>query len=1290
MPEKSESNAREVVKATTKSEYIFPDDPRRLREFADQAKENLRTYFSSLSMNEKRDFIEAHFFQIKEPSILLHSILGLSQEVIDHFPTLPQLVLFQADIVELFESFLSEYSPRTLEVKILESILPNLFIGSFSQEEHLIKLISPLSINPVTAWYVETAFSNIDATIKQLQHLEGETKSKIILALATLGLLYGKLDKDNPYAKYYQAVLSPYLPTNTPHILKEYIPSIEKIYLDTPRLQALKGYWHKAFVVKWMASARLGHDEKGSLSISDRQLAARQLPPDGRSTETGAVRQAQAVYAKSDSLEQREGVIQDYVRETRKVEQAELKARKQLQQYTNNLLKAYNPEHVAFLDNKDVPVRQWAFYRQKVGKIFEIFVKNAYQITRKDCTPVLIEQTLATTASLLRNTIETGRENYQLNLQELFGQDFLSISPIEQISLIVFTALTLASSRDKPENAVYLISYKLQQLLSSHHDNDPAEQPPVVKNPEFDPESYTEVIQSARTKLYSFVSEDGVLSADDPEVRAELEERMTLLKGLEKLINGSRLEEFLTNNSGEINAFALILSLSMFGLGSTVYGFITGEDNAAILHSTCSLGLGLFGTGLNSLLTYSRLPRRAGLKELRSKIKDVEILGDNFAEEINNLQQKKKLKESQVKLWITAILLVLFLISFNIRLYADLSSEEDRQETTVFGTGQGLVDTSIVPESVNPESLRSLEHRYEGRLLHLPYYFLEESGEVIGYQSESWLRINGSPYIDNERQAFTNIEYINSIDELNYEPLANQLVYQKGRIGRIIHPLDGYRIVKVFQVGGSQPEMGGTGELYYLDPNQQPNELVLVLERLPDPTINDLSGHILSYENMQGVEYDSWNDWPNKRAQALITNAELINDPDLQQLHSDMILEADALYQQLANGEINEPQIRKDWSELATRSASEFAQYVNTHRYYSLRFNSNGVTGPHATLHSVAQDPKQGYYCMVGNKAFQAFMEGIGVAVLTKPGVHIRNYDHELVSRIGHMNSAVLLPNGEILFTDMTPARPMPGEDLSALQEVPPPPSRKEEILQRVGILAGLVAATGVVYVGQKELRRRLKKRKFEEKVEGDLPEDSDEQLRVLGSIEHVLMYVIEVANEERWQKFSASGFYKTKEELYRALAFDITHLVTSDNVVSHSVPDLSFWIDKLRKSRKVEYEETELLPKEEKKSAIEGLKLIRRYIVEAVKIKKDELLLEKIRLIDEENLLKQQAGLMNVRANQQSPTTSIQLENQSQDLQRQLESLQRSKQILDIKVNRLTHIDSCSSIIRRILEETR
>lgn len=1278
-----------------KLEHTFSHDPRAIDGLIINGVSNFHVYWRSLSEKNKVAF--AHdVLRARGVDENYAKSIGFTEEVLEQYPTIADQVVFHSDIIYTLFTYFQSYKEEPFE-KALEQIaqrqLLKLYVGSIELDENRVKLLSPHSLNELTAWYVDRAYADIDSVIASIKDFPQVEVKKRVESLAILGYLFRKLDQSNPNAKYYQQVLAPFLDEDSLNLLREYIPPVNLAQLDTPRLNMLKGFWHQAFVTQWVASAKLDHDGIGLLTIPDRQRATQLLAPDNRTSETrsGAVNQANAIYGKTGKIETRDAVIRGYDLERRQVELDESKAHKNLLSYTDTLIKLYNPKHMALIDHRNRPVQNWHYFRQKAGRVFEVFVKNTSSLASKETTSQKAEEIVSKTAKELIQVLETKSGDLQLNPQELFGADFFALSPLEQTCLIVFTSLALAGRKDKPEQAVYLISHRLQHLLAEQHDNLPIQKPEIEEISPLNPIKYWKKVNFSKARLNALQKSDGLLSCEEDEIVTELDKRTGIALDIIEAIRSEQGRKTIVKDRHQIKYTLSLGALCAMVFGNEFYALLVADSDMTrnpypVLALVTALGAIEIGGSYTELLKYS------GLKDAERELKKIEILSDSFREKTKAILEKKSFKEIRSRKWLASALLAMFFLGFGINLMDDMSEGGGGRTTIVEKDGSSAhAEASPIPESIDSESLNSLEHKFEGSILHLPKGYSNYDGAAIGYKPNAWLRMDGTVYEDQSRQPFAETKIVPDINQVDLDIVEHQLVYKLGRIGRIIYPLDDHRIVRIIQQGGQQPKIGGTGELYYDGEEAVPEELIIVSERLPDPTPHSSNTSIRQHENMRTAEYDPWNNWDQKRNQALDINAQLSNDPELQSLHYQMIEAADLQNNQLVRGEVDAVEIRGMWSRLATSYAIKFAAYVNTHRYYSLKFNSDGISGDSPTLTAVSDNPNQGFFCVVGNVSFQEFMSAIDVHVVTRPGATLYNYDSELLSRIGHMNSSILLPNGQVVLADMTPSRPMPGEDLSSLAEFPPPADRKEEVLKRIGVFAGTIAISGATIYGHKEVKKKLKKRSFEEKIDTDLPDDEKEAKQILLTVEHLLLYIKEVANEERWQQYSSSGRFQTREELYKALASDALGLLVRDGNLAGKPADIEDQIESLKRAKRMKDKSVPALPSSERRQVKDALKIVRRNLKELEQNEKNRLNSEKQQLEVQLNyLIQSYYEVEHLLESEIDDSQKRILQDQHKVFVEHLEVLRNDLEMIDSRLAKVANLKTTALILRRILEETR
>ncbi len=1232
-------------------------------------------------------------------------------------------ILFSNEVQAAIAAYLPEGTTAYEEYLAILSfeLLEDLIRGSVKENNTSIAIISDLSINPITAWYIDTAYTDLEETLRGLSQVHSANparKKKIVDSLALLGIFFGKLDKDNPHARYYQELLAPHLSDTVPQLVKEYIPLQDSANLTSPRLRNLQGYWQQAFILKWVAAARVENDGMGALSAADRARASAKLPTDNRAadTHTGAKKNAAYLEARLGSAVSASGVVTEHAQETHKLRQAEIAAQLQLQEYTHQLILAYNPSHKGLVDEAGRAIGKWAYFKQKNPKFFEIFVRFAHPLAKRGRPPGDIETTIAQTAVTLRAALKHGKGDFELSETELFGTDFPNLSPLEQTSLIIFTALTLVESRDRPNLAVNLISNTLQRLLANHTDKVPNSKPPFEKAPHFDLAKYEKAATEAKTtKVRELKPEGGVVTVVDPLITSKLAQLYALSKDIQALteFNPSRGVEIVKTVTGSISNLLMLYAGFMTGVLS--YQFFDSESSEP--YQSIKLIVSIFATvayfGFREVLGGGKFSsiRGHGRKAVRAETKLIEILGENFIEAIHKVSELRESKQRLSRAVLIAMMLTVFSLGFGSKAVNELDLFGEEPESS-FGIGnEGQVGAPRIPESINPESLRAIEPRYEGQILQLPEDFTGNLDGIVGYQPTRWQTLNGSLYRSDHVLPFRNTEIVSNLEERDYQPQPQELIYQLGYLnGNLpIYPWEGYVITRIIQVGGAQPVQGNMGEISYASGDALPTDIIVISEKISDAINLDSQGHVQFYPGVfPGSEYDPWNDWESKKEVSLTVNYQLEGDHDLQQLHLQMILDADQLFQSYQNGNIDHDTLRGMWSNLATRYAISFAEYVDTHRYYSLQFDPSGEnSGLFGTLESVADAPEEGYYCTVGNLTFQQFMEGIDINVITQSGVHLHNFDGDLYSKIGHMDSRMPLPNGQVLDTDMTPSRPMPGEDLSVLNEpFQLGSARKREVLKKILNTLGVALAGATLYVGSKEIKKKLRKKTFEEKLTGTLPKDENEAAGILRALEHIVVYVTDTADQKSWEKFAPAGGghpYKDRAGLYEALASDALGALTNDrledwtNLRSYLTGEIEVLNKKPKpiyeELHKVEYKKLHAYPITVRKQIRDGLKMVRRHLVVEARKREDALAQEQKNL---ESLIlalnTQQEGVdqkIEEFRDHQGPAL-IQLKNDYWRLQIKVDLLQKEIALCEKKMSSLNNVGILSRALEIILQETR
>ena len=1006
-----------------------------------------------------------------------------------------------------------------------------------------LQILSEWSINDLTYWYTAQTYKNLEVSLKELSSSAESSadKNKIILSIALLGKLFGYLKDSNPQSAQFKATLAQYLPGELPKIITEAIGS-PKGATDSRRLQQLKGYWHAVFVQSLTATNHL-HSDSNPLSPADQHLARQSLQSDGRSapTRSGAERQANYASARSDSRGQSQSLLAEFDRQQYKLEQQARRSKSQLINYTNEMICAYNPSHRS-IDYNGVVGGVWEVLAQKSEKIFDTFLKEARDKDKNVARAERRQPPFSQLADALEQILKQGNGIYVLDPAKLFGAQFYTLPAIERCGLILFSALTVSRNTRSKVLAVKLISENFQQSLASYSDvpsvspSDPADQSQDI-------DIDTTVIFSARTELKRWSPADGIISSYSSEVYDEIEAKHALLTAFKDVLKDRDLP----------TKFVLLLAAELGLFFATIFLLAGNYPVAALSLLTQSLSFLPGYQYLRSVFAYSKT---------KEELSEIQLLGSTLAEALEKIESKHKKRVLNIKTAFVTMLLLTVLLS-NYVYHIDESLFESDQFSTFeglpalpYGSHQANeLEQFQIPDQLSPESLRSTASVLRGQLHHLPEGSAGTSGEVIGFQPRGLLRPDGREYQDVDIHPFSSFQRVEEIGAQTHTSQADELVYEPEQRTETIYPIKGYHIVKVYQVGGSDPQVGRLGAVMY---ETIPDQILLVLKKSGRQLIIQ-SGEVMHIAEVGVEPYSPWNNWDEKRIDALALNQELGGeggDPGLQALHRNMISEVDILVTEYNLGRLDFQIMAERYSQIAIVNSVRFADWVNGRyvvngkesltpeqgRYYSLAFQLPQIESQFGVLKSVADQPTAGYYCSVGNIAFQDFMRSIDIHVLAEIGDFLRTYEDRLYSRFGHLDSIVMLPTGAVLYADMTPQRPQPDEDLSALNEVPPHSremvlaERVKELLKSIITIAiALGGVQGVTLLGKEVIRRN--RRSIEEKLSEHLPVDNVEKQLVLTQAQQILFYVHELSTGK--ETMTGNRFYRTKEEVLCRLAVE-------------------------------------------------------------------------------------------------------------------------------------------------------
>lgn len=329
-------------------QYPIVHDPRRL---SLQVKD-LSEYFSRLS-DQELDYRVRQVVQNntkyafpRENNKLNERILPLSLEEIH------QLNSLGLANVKDFEKIARLLTEDDREMMFDWARLSLNKISYFKKENELIRILPKSFFNPLTAWFVDEAYLDLDNSVRFLtEHLSDsrEIEEKIYL-LMLLGHLHGKFTQ--PESIQYKLFFRQFIHRDSPGILRELVkiqdderPEFEK---KQERLQKLKAYWHAVFVQSWMAKAKLQYDGRKALSQADQIIGQQDLGMDMRPSDT--IRGAESFGMSMEMrLPGREGESQRqadmHMAEELRMERKARESKWNAQHYMNEVLRLYNIDH---------------------------------------------------------------------------------------------------------------------------------------------------------------------------------------------------------------------------------------------------------------------------------------------------------------------------------------------------------------------------------------------------------------------------------------------------------------------------------------------------------------------------------------------------------------------------------------------------------------------------------------------------------------------------------------------------------------------------------------------------------------------------------------------------------------------------------------------------------------------------------------------------------------------------------------------------------------------------------
>lgn len=1017
-------------------------------------------------------------------------------------------------------------------------------------------------INPLMAWFIDEVYENLEQNIRvqlKSQISDDDEYREQIYLLMFLGKLLGKFDEDK--AGEYIHFFRPFIRRDSPNYLKRIVEressqgSVDSLHMVEERTSRLKGFWHSFFVQAWMAKARLQYDGKGALTQSDQKIGSSKLDQDERSADSvsAAQRSAETTYYRiGHEAYHPNRATQHYIAQELRLERVALQNQRQVRTEMDQILCLYCPDHQKLIDSKGHAVGEWSTFRQKIPLLFDTAAKFGAPLLRKRLSLAERDSTLALFAHELLSVVQREQD-----ITALFGPDILQLQPLEQICIVLFTALSIDSKRQNARMAVELCSRSLVPLLSQTQlcveiADQSIEQHPQTPIESIDWSSYRKRVMNAKQKLqHAITREDGFLGSES----GDLQDFYKQVDGWEAQWKAI-VPSFDRVSSRFGDAFDIIILLVyffsnfVFGVGvNGIFFDLVGAREINIPITAFLFAIVAVINIVSHLYSTKEVLPRANIEKISRNISNIELakyyqLSSELTTAIQNFQKKDQTKKYE-KFFGPLFFIVAFALLTPVQLNSVLSDELDTQAGQFVSVGREF--HSFVPDQVSTEALRSVPWSYRGDISQEGA--VPGSATAVGYQSDTWIGAYDRNFSSPSMQELVNTEFVDDLSQITYQPTDGEIMYGLVGTGTTIYPMDGFQIVRVFQIGGSAPQIGSAGELHF-DAKNLPEKVVLVAREL-QPSESEESGRVLEYAEMVGPQYAPWADWETKYQRSLQLNATLSGDLKLQSLHLAMINEADELVRMWQDNRINEDQLRDRYSQLGKRYLLQYVHYIQSTRMYSLLFSGTDIPGT-TVLEDVSLDENKAFYCSVAAMSVRDFMQSIDIAVLLKPGSTLFAKDGHLYSRIGHMTALVLFPNTEMVNVDTTPGTPNPGEDLSSLENPQIPDGIYEQLQypdEKMNKLVRLVVgATGILSLGGTaeiiRRRRRWSKMSLHEKIEHQLPRENADT--VVQTAQKTVQMLLLLSTQKDSEQFG--NFHGSKLAAFEILSQDALRWLSTPN----------------------------------------------------------------------------------------------------------------------------------------------
>ncbi len=1000
-------------------------------------------------------------------------------------------------------------------------------------------------ITPMLSWAVK---DNLD----RFQEVHDKTVSyadrrRLTKTLCVLGYLHGYFVEDE---KCLQIIaLSRKFDLGLPAVIEQYFDSLMQKN-SNERLIALKAYWEEYFVQTFVASER-AHDlsYKEVLSVSDRHKALMSIGSSSRGP-ADSHKQARRIDQQNLLRGRRSQVEQDFHLTTIGEQQQAAKTKKTLNEYTDELVRKYRPDHSTLFDTSGRPKDYWIPLEQAAPLVFSQFCEHADEISKSNLAPI---------ANKLLGTLT----EKSFPIKQAFGSDFLHLDPTEQVALIIFSCLSLQKPPHTDKRilqTIALISHSFQSTLQNFfYKGAEIQERSSGREQKSAPFSYTifeKDAQNARERLEELQPSDGIISTNNHELAEQIIRSYEIINEISPEI----LKPFPHFKRTEyLAAFSLIIPIYFGSL-----------DIQSILSAI-------------ALLSGVRFLNRKHMLEGISKSVSESVVFDNEFRSKLKIDYEKKQKEIQKKLYailFSTLLLFPGLTAATIDITPKIVGAI-RDHFTNDGTGESETDQinekdvrppniwennpfdsdkndklSGSPELASPQTLKELPNIHRATVFHFPQELQTslESNSRIGLWPHGMTSSLPKDIYQElmELQQPIETHFVPHIDKDTHKADVDEFVVKILEPTNITQPIDGWKIKKIYQVGGNKPVIQWDGSLSYsgIMMATPPQELLLVLER---DTFSHLPFGLKKSETLKAPRYSPWERWDEISLQFLDILPRIQNDQKLQYLYTQFYEALNNLVIRHKEGSLDEETLNALFSLSSLEHITKIRQYMSE-RTYSLLFKKNGLS----PLEAIANQPEAGFYCAVANEAYAEITTSLGLVTFIRDSSKLRAYDNELFSRTYHRDTITILPNGDVFFTDMTPSIPQPGEDLSALEEVVPEGFEQQTLTkeQQEKILFILSSIFGIFAVNL------IKGRFFDKKVRSqraprssDEPEDNNEdehsqreKQRVLEMLETIALFATTIETDPEATVFLAQHYSGSKEAFF--IDFTANALYDIDNDV--------------------------------------------------------------------------------------------------------------------------------------------